>query len=186
MGMDASADFLSITLTEFQKLKDLAEKALAQVDDQTFFHVPDAESNSLAVIAKHVSGNLRSRWTDFLTSDGEKPDRDRDSEFAIRSEDTRASLMERWEVGWKAVLGTIGGLSPGDLAKTVHIREKAWNVQAAIQAALSHTAQHVGQIVYLSKHLQGTSWTTLSVPRAQSAQYNRKIQEQARAGDKKR
>ena len=184
--MDAQADFLSITVTEFQKLKELAEKALAQTDDAAFFHPPDAESNSLAIVVKHVGGNLRSRWTDFLTADGEKPDRDRDGEFEIHTGDSHAALMERWQLGWSRVLGSLGGLTPADLGKTVHIRGKAWNVQAAIQAALSHTAQHVGQIVYLAKHLRGTAWSTLSVPRAQSAQYNRMIQEQARAGDRAR
>jgi hypothetical protein len=184
--MEARADFLSITITEFNKLRELAEKALAQVDDRAFFHAPDAESNSLAIVVKHVGGNLRSRWTDFLTSDGEKPDRDRDSEFVIRPEDTRAALTKKWELGWSRVLGTLGELGSADLEKTVHIRGKAWNVQAAIQAALSHTAQHVGQIVFLAKHLRGTDWTNLSVPRAGSAQYTRAIQEQARAADAKR
>ena len=184
--MDAAADFLSMTVTEFEKLKDLADKALAQVDDPSFFRAPDAESNSLAIMVKHVGGNLRSRWTDFLTSDGEKPDRDRDSEFEIGTADTRAALMDKWALGWSRVLGTLGHLTPADLGKTVHIRTKAWNVQAAIQAALSHTAQHVGQIVYLAKHLRGTAWTNLSVPRAQSAQYNRMVQEQARAAEAKR
>jgi hypothetical protein len=183
--MDAAADFLTHTITEFEKLKQLADKALEQVDEKAFFHAPDAESNSLAVVVKHVGGNLRSRWTDFLTTDGEKPDRDRDSEFVIRADDTRETLLKRWELGWSTVLGTLRGLKPQDLGATVHIRGKAWNVMAAIQAALSHTAQHVGQIVYLAKHLRGTDWTNLSVPRAQSAQYTRAIQEQARAGGTK-
>ena len=167
----------------YQQQRRLAENAAGQLSDEEFFRALDAESNSVAVIMKHVGGNLRSRWTDFLTTDGEKPDRDRDGEFEIHAGDSRAALMEKWQLGWTRVLGSLGGLTPADLAKTVHIRGKTWNVQAAIQAALSHTAQHVGQIVYLAKHLRGTAWSTLSVPRAQSAQYNRMIQEQARAGD---
>ena len=180
--MDGQTDFLSITVTEFQKLKELAEKALAQTDDAAFFRAPDAESNSLAVVVKHVGGNLRSRWTDFLASDGEKPDRDRDGEFEIHPADTRGALMERWQLGWSRVLGTLGGLTAADLGKTVHIRGKAWNVQAAIQAALSHTAQHVGQIVYLAKHLRASDWKNLSVPRGQSAQYNAAVKQPAGAG----
>jgi hypothetical protein len=178
--MDAQTDLLSLTVTEFEKLKQLADKALEQVDDKAFFHAPDAESNSLAVVVKHVGGNLRSRWTDFLTSDGEKPDRDRDSEFVIRSDDTRAALMERWELGWSRVLGSLRDLKTADLTKTVQIRGKDWNVLHAVLAALSHTAQHVGQIVYLAKHLIGTEWKNLSVPRGQSAQYGRQTQEAAK------
>jgi hypothetical protein len=179
------ANFLNATIAEFEKLKQLADKALAQVDDKAFFRAPDSESNSLAIIVKHVGGNLRSRWTDFLTKDGEKPDRDRDGEFEVRDGDTRAALMKKWEVGWTRVLGTLGGLKPQDLDTTVHIRGKEWKAEAAILAALSHTAQHVGQIVYLAKQLSGSGWTTLSVPRAQSAQPNRTVKERARAGKTK-
>jgi hypothetical protein len=183
--MDAMTDFLSITISEFEKLKQMAEKALAQIDDRAFFHAPDPESNSLAIVIKHVGGNLRSRWTDFLTTDGEKPDRDRDGEFEVRPGDSRVALMQKWEEGWGRVLGTLRGLTALDLEKTVQIRGKAWIVEAAIQSALSHTAQHVGQIVYLAKHLSGKDWSTLSIPRAQSAQYNRTVQEQARADAKR-
>jgi hypothetical protein len=169
-------DFVSITAVEFEKLKQLADKALAQVGDEAFFHAPDAESNSLAVIVKHVGGNLRSRWTDFLTTDGEKPGRDRDGEFEMGAADTRASVMALWEEGWTRVLGSVRALRPADLDATVHIRSEALSALTATQRSLSHTAQHVGQIVYLAKHVAGGRWSNLSVPRGQSKQFSAAVQ----------
>src|SRR5689334_10029600 len=126
------SSFLTVTLAQFRMYKDQADRALAQVADEAFFHTLDPESNSLAVIVKHVGGNLRSRWTDVLASDGEKPDRDRDGEFEIRSGDTRASLMARWEEGWTRCLGAIESLSPTDLNTMVSIRGESMPVEAAI------------------------------------------------------
>ena len=158
-------EYLTSTLATFLGLKRDAERALAQVDDDAFFHALDAESNGLAVLIKHVGGNLRSRWTDFLTADGEKPTRDRDGEFEIGPGDTRERLMAGWEDGWRTLLGTIERLTPDDLDTKVAIRGESMAAQAAVQRALAHVAQHVGQIVLLSKHLAGPGWTTLTIPR---------------------
>ena len=123
------------------------------------------------MIVKHVGGNLRSRWTDFLTSDGEKPDRDRDSEF-IAETDTRGSLTEHWETGWKAVLGTLESLTTEDFGRTVKIRGEDYSVVKAVNRSLAHTAYHVGQIAFLAKHFRARDWKTLSVPRGQSGEFN--------------
>ena len=159
-------------LEAFRNYKKLAERALEQVaTDDEYFKAIDAESNSLAVIVKHVGGNLRSRWTDFLTTDGEKPDRHRDSEFVTES-DTRESLTALWETGWNAVIGTLESLTPADFGKTVQIRGEDLSVLKAINRSLAHTAYHVGQIAFLAKHLRASDWETLSVPRGQSGEFN--------------
>lgn len=168
----ATAPFLPDTLQEFRKLKGLADRALAQVSDQQFFATLDPESNSLAVIVKHVAGNLRSRWTDFLTSDGEKPERRRDSEFVIEPGDTRQSLTERWEAGWRVLFQAVEPLTPADLSRTVMIRREPHSVLKAIQRQLAHYGYHVGQIVFLAKHFAGPDWRTLSIPRGKSEQVN--------------
>src|SRR5574341_1541269 len=159
--------YLKDVIFELKKQKDLADRAMAQVDGTAFFRVPDPESNSLALIVKHMAGNQRSRWTDFLTSDGEKPDRKRDSEFVVEPADTRESLLERWEAGWRLLFETLGGLRPADLERTVFIRGEAHSVLQAIQRQIAHYSEHVGQIIFLAKHLAGDRWKTLSVPRAQ-------------------
>ena len=158
-------------LEAFRNYKKLAERALEQISDEEFFRTLDAESNSLAVIVKHVGGNLRSRWTDFLTTDGEKPDRNRDSEFVAET-DTRASLTEFWETGWNALFETLESLKPEDFDKTVQIRGEDFSVVKAMNRSLAHTAYHVGQIAFLAKHFRATDWKTLSVPRGQSAEFN--------------
>jgi len=175
------ANYLEETLLQFRKLKEQADKALAQTSSDDFFATLDPESNSLAVIVKHVGGNLRSRWTDFLTADGEKPDRDRDGEFEIRSGDTQASLMARWEAGWQCVLGTIGGLKPEDVSTTVLIRREPHSVIQAITRSFGHTAAHVGQIVQLAKHLRWQEWKTLTIPRGKSEEFNAKMSERFRS-----
>lgn len=152
-------------IDELRRLKKLAEDALAQVDDTDFFQSLDAESNSLAVQVKHVAGNLRSRWTDFLTTDGEKPDRNRDGEF-VAGDESRDALMQRWEDGWRRLLDTVDALSDDDLDRTVTIREEALSVRTAVVRGLGHSAYHVGQIVLLAKHYAGPRWKTLSMPRA--------------------
>jgi hypothetical protein len=156
---------------EFDKQRRTAERALGQVGDATFFAVPGPDSNSLALIVKHVGGNLRSRWTEALTSDGEKPDRDRDAEFEIREGDTRASLMAGWERGFSLVDASLSTLQPEDLDRPIVIRGEVLRIEAAVLRSLAHTAAHVGQIVWLAKWSLGDRWTTLSIPRGQSAQW---------------
>jgi Protein of unknown function (DUF1572) len=168
--MDLGAHFLEDARFETRRLKDLAEKALAQVpDDSLLHHSLDDESNSLAVLMQHLGGNLRSRWTRFLETDGEKPDRNRDSEFDSNRAASRADLMQIWERGWSSVLESLDSLTPEDLAKTVRIRGEELTVPQAIHRQMTHTAYHVGQIVLLSKHLASTRWKSLSIPRGGSA-----------------
>ena len=168
----ASAEYLRDTLNEFRRYKDLADRALAQVSDGDFFATLDAESNSVAVIVKHLAGNWRSRWRDFLSTDGEKPDRRRDAEFMIETGDTRASLMARWEAGWQLLSGTMESLHPDDVGRTVTVRGEPHTVLQAISRQLGHVAYHVGQIVFLAKHFAGPRWETLSIPRGKSEQVN--------------
>jgi hypothetical protein len=157
--------YLETVIREFEAMKRQAERALEQVSDAQLNVMLDPESNSLAVVVKHIAGNMRSRWTDLFTSDGEKPDRDRDSEFLGTL--TRAELMEVWERGWATLFAAIRPLTPEDLMRTVTTRGKAHSVLKGIAVQQTHYATHVGQIVFLAKHLAGSAWTTLSVPRAQ-------------------
>ncbi len=159
------------TLEAFRNYKKLAERAIEQINTDEYFKAIDAESNSIAVIVKHIGGNLRSRWTDFLTSDGEKADRDRDSEF-VTDADSREALDALWETGWNAVLATLESLTVGDFGKTVKIRGEDFSVVKAITRSLTHTAYHVGQIAFLAKHFRAAEWKTLSVPRGQSGEFN--------------
>jgi hypothetical protein len=163
--MDDTA-YLAHAITLFETIRRRTERALAQVDDAGFFAALDPESNSLALLAKHVAGNMISRWTAFLTTDGEKPDRDRDSEFERRDADSRAAVMARWERGWSVFLATLRSLGPGDLGRTVTIRGEPHTVFQAIERQKEHYAYHCGQMVLLAKHFAGTKWTTLSMPRA--------------------
>jgi hypothetical protein len=163
--------FLDDSLRQLRKLKDQADKAIAQVDDAQFFAVLDPEANSIALIVKHVAGNMRSRWTDFLTTDGEKPDRHRDSEFEVEGADTRAAILQRWEDGWARLFAAVSSLAPGDLQKTVSVRGEAHSVLEAINRQSSHYSAHVGQIVLLAKHYAGPHWKTLSIPRGKSKDF---------------
>jgi hypothetical protein len=174
-------NYITDTLQAFQSYKKMAEKALDQVSDEEFFLAIDPESNPLAVIVKHIGGNLSSRWTDFLTTDGEKPDRLRDSEF-VSDEDTRAGLMELWETGWRALFDTLEQLKPGDLDKTVTIRSEEFTVVRAMVRSLAHTASHVGQIVFLAKHLRSTEWKNLSIPRNTSEEFRAFMAEKGQGG----
>lgn len=169
--MDVATHYLADALLSFRKQRNLAEEALEQVTDEQFFHALDPESNSLALIVKHVAGNQRSRWRDFLTSDGEKPDRRRDTEFEIAGGDDRAALMARWHEGWELVLTAIGALEPADLLRTVTIRGEPHSVLEAIDRQLVHYAHHAGQIVFLAKHLAGPRWRTLSIARGRSSEH---------------
>lgn len=150
------------------KLRTLAERAMAQVDDEAFFRVGGEVENSISLLVKHLSGNLRSRWTNFLTSDGEKPDRDRDAEFEHRGGDDRAALMASWESSWEIAEETLRSLTTADLIRTVHIRGEPHTVVAALNRQLAHNAYHTGQIVHLARHHAGDRWETLSIPRRRS------------------
>jgi hypothetical protein len=168
--------YLKDALRVFRSQKKLADGAIAQVSDEELFQTIDAESNSIALIMKHLAGNMRSRWTDFLTSDGEKPDRQRDSEFVIGSADRR-TIMESWEEGWRTVFDTIESLRPEDIDRTVTIRGEPHTIVEAVNRQLSHYGQHTGQIVFLAKHLKSSDWKTLSIPRGGSQDFNSKMDE---------
>ena len=162
--------YLPDAVREFRKYRKMADAAIAQVPEAQWFVRLDPETNSLAVLMKHMSGNMRSRWTDFLTSDGEKPDRNRDGEFEEET-DTPASIRERWEKGWGCLFDAIERLSDADLARTVTIRGEPHTVLQALQRQLTHYAYHVGQIVFLAKHLAGAEWRSLSIPRGKSKEF---------------
>jgi hypothetical protein len=147
--------------------KSMGERAMAQVTDEHLQRALDPESNSIAVIVKHMAGNMRSRWTDFLATDGEKPDRQRDSEFEGPPA-TRAALMELWESGWRYVFAALEPLSDSDMERTVYIRNEPHSVMQAINRQLGHYACHIGQIVFLAKHFQSSQWVSLSIPRRKS------------------
>jgi hypothetical protein len=164
--------YLDDCVRQLRKLKGLAEKAIVQIGDEHLFTPPDPEGNSIAVIMKHVAGNMRSRWTDFLTTDGEKPDRHRDGEFETTADETRATVVANWEDGWTRTLTTIASLRPEDLLKTVHVRGEAHSVVEAINRQMTHYAMHVGQIVLLARHYAGSRWQTLSIPRGQSRTFD--------------
>ena len=166
-----SRTFIDDCVLQLQKLKKQADRAIAQTSDEHFFATLDAEANSIALIMKHIAGNMRSRWTDFLTSDGEKPTRHRDQEFEIGGADSRERLTAAWEGSWELTLGTISALEPEDIDKTITIRGEGHSVLEAIHRQLTHYAAHVGQIVLLAKHYAGSSWQTLSIPRGKSKEY---------------
>ncbi|MEO5742088.1 MAG: DUF1572 family protein [Vicinamibacterales bacterium] len=157
--------FLDDCLFQLRKLKTQADAAMAQVEDVQFFSLLDPDANSIALIVKHVAGNMRSRWTNFLTTDCEKPDRDRDSEFDRDASDTRQTIMARWDAGWDLLFMTIISLGPEDLGRTVPIRGEPHTAVQAINRQLSHYSAHVGQIVLLAKHYAGPNWKTLSIPK---------------------
>lgn len=166
--------YIQLAAREFRRAKALAEGAMAQITPQQFFAAPSEGDNSIAVIVKHVGGNLLSRWTDFLTSDGEKPGRNRDTEFDITGQDTQQSLMAQWESGWAALFSALQPLTDAHLEKTVTIRGEPFTVLQAINRQLTHYSYHVGQIVYVAKHYAGSSWRSLSVPKGKSAEFNAK------------
>ncbi len=171
------AHLIENALKNFRDLKRLADRAIAQIDEREFFFQPDAESNSVALIVKHIAGNLRSRWTNFLTTDGEKPDRDRDSEFFTTDEDVRATLLERWERGWQILFDEVGALAPADLLREVLIRGERHTVVEAVNRQLTHYATHVGQIIFLAKHIKSKDWQTLSIARGASQKFNAEAQD---------
>jgi hypothetical protein len=166
--------YIQLAIREFRRAKALADGAMAQITAEQFFAAPSEGDNSIAVIVKHVGGNLLSRWTDFLTSDGEKPARNRDIEFVVTIDDTRQLLMQQWESGWAALFSAIESLNDADLERTVTIRGEPLTVLQAINRQLAHYSYHVGQIVYVAKHYAGSSWRSLSIPRGRSAEFNAK------------
>ena len=174
MALQFTTSYLSDSLSLFRYYKKLADGAMEQVADEQLFAVMDGEMNSIAVMVKHMAGNMRSRWTDFLTSDGEKPDRHRDSEF-VDPPATREALMRLWEEGWNRVFSALEPLSDADLSRTITIRGEAHSVMQAINRQIAHYAYHCGQIVFLAKHFRGGEWKSLSVPRGGSAGFNRKV-----------
>lgn len=168
---DFATHYLEEIRRQLRGHKRMAECAMAQLEDQQFFKTIDVEANSVAILAKHIAGNARSRFTDFLTSDGEKPDRFRDREFEMADQTRRAEVMRDWEEGWNIVLRTVESLTSEDLSRTITIRGEAHTVVQALNRALAHYAQHVGQIVFLAKHLRSNEWKTLSIPRGKSEEF---------------
>ena len=176
-----SSPILDVARDELRKIKKLADKAIAQLSDAELQVKIDEESNSVAIIMRHLAGNMRSRWTDFLTSDGEKPDRFRDREFEDRPL-SRTELVAEWEDGWRRVFEALDPLTDADLERTVLIRSEPHSVYQAISRQVAHYAGHVYQILFLGKHLKGSAWTSLSVPRGQSEEFNRKMLSRLKAG----
>ena len=174
MAHEFTTSYLKDSITLFRYYKRLGDGALEQAPEEALHTCLDAESNSIATIVKHMAGNMRSRWTDFLTTDGEKPDRHRDTEFETPPK-TRAELIALWESNWKLVFGALEPLTEADMSRTVPIRTEAHSVMQAINRQLGHYAYHVGQIVYLAKHFAGPNWKTLTVPRRKSAEFNAKV-----------
>ncbi len=172
--MSTESPILSAVVDEFQKIKKLADKAVAQLSDEQLHAKSDPEANSVAIIMRHMAGNMRSRWVNFLTSDGEKPDRMRDREFEDVPQ-TRAELIAEWEQGWQCVFDAITPLTDADLQHTVMIRSEPHSVYKAMSRQVAHYAGHAYQILLLAKHLLGPDWKTLSIPRGQSEEFNRRM-----------
>jgi hypothetical protein len=171
MAFEVSTHYLEEACRQMRGHKRMGEGAMAQLGDGDFFLALDPESNSIAILVKHLAGNMRSRFTDFLTSDGEKPDRFRDREFEVTGATTRADVMKWWDEGWACVLGAIEALKPEDVMHTVTIRGESHTVLQAINRQIVHYAVHVGQIVFLAKHLRSSEWKTLTIPRGKSEEF---------------
>jgi len=174
MALKFTTSYLEDSLSLFRYYKKLAERAMDQVSGEQLFAALDREANSIAVIVKHMAGNMRSRWTGFLVADGEKPNRDRDSEFADPPP-TREALLELWEQGWQCLFQALEPLTDADLGRTITIRGEPHSVMQAVNRQLAHYPYHVGQIVLLAKHFSCDRWQSLSVPRNQSADFNRRV-----------
>ena len=166
-----AAHYLDEAARQFRGHKRLGEAAMGQLTDEEFFVTLDPEANSVAILVKHLAGNMRSRFTDFLSSDGEKPDRFRDQEFVLGPETTRADVMKWWDAGWGCVFGAIEKLTPEEVMQTVYIRREPHTVLQALNRQIAHYAQHVGQIVFLAKHLRSAEWKSLSIPRGKSEEF---------------
>ncbi|MFZ0419655.1 MAG: DUF1572 family protein [Candidatus Sulfotelmatobacter sp.] len=168
---DLATHYIDEARRQFRGNKRLAEAAVAQLKDEDLFVTLDPESNSVAILVKHLAGNMRSRFTDFLTTDGEKPNRFRDQEFELNAATTRADVLRWWEEGWAQVFATLDALKPEDVMRTVTIRGEPHTVLQAINRQIAHYASHTGQIIFLSKHLRSNDWKTLSIPRGKSEDY---------------
>jgi uncharacterized damage-inducible protein DinB len=174
MAHQFTTSYLKDSMDVFRYYKKLGERAMAQCPDEGLFTTLDAESNSIAIIVKHMAGNMRSRWTDFLTTDGEKPDRHRDTEFE-EPPITRAELIAVWERGWKHIFDALQPLTDADLTRTITIRTEPHSVMQAINRQVAHYCYHVGQIVYLARHATGDKWQTLTIPKKKSSEFNRQV-----------
>ncbi len=170
---DLATHYLDEARRQMRGQKRVGEAAMAQLRDAELFVTLDPESNSIAILVKHLAGNMRSRFTDFLTTDGEKPDRFRDREFEVIGATTRSDVMRWWEEGWTIVLGAIEALKPDDVIRTVTIRDEPHTVLQAINRQIAHYAAHVGQIVFLAKHLRSSEWKTLTIPRGKSEEFKK-------------
>src|SRR5262245_46942329 len=173
--------YLEDVLRTFRDYKKLGERAFAQISDEDFFRTIDAESNSIAVNMKHMAGNMLSRWTDFLATDGEKPERNRDMEFVMLPKTTKQDMLDYWERGWKVTFDAIEPLTPNNLMRTVTIRGQDHTIVQAINRQLAHYAYHVGQIVYLAKHFKSSGWQSLTVPKNRSAEFNAYLEEKLKS-----
>jgi uncharacterized protein DUF1572 len=174
MAHQFTTSYLKDSLDLLRYYKKLAERAMAQAPDEALFRELDAQSNSIAIVVKHMAGNMRSRWTDFLTSDGEKAWRNRDSEFEAPPR-TRADVMDLWEAGWNCMFAALEPLTESDLARTITIRTEPHSIMQAINRQLGHYAYHVGQIVYLARHFAGDKWQAVTIPRKKSAEFNARV-----------
>ena len=172
--------YLDDALRRFRDYKKLAERAFAQISDEDFFRTLDEESNSIAINMKHMAGNMISRWTDFLTTDGEKPERNRDLEFVMLPETSKDDMLAYWERGWQCVFDAVEPLKPEDLMRTIRVRGQDHTVVQAINRQLAHYAYHVGQKVFLAKHFKSSEWQSLSVPKNRSAEFNAQFQNRQR------
>jgi len=168
---DVAVHYLDEARRQMRGHKRMGEAAMAQLRDEDFFVTLDPESNSVAILVKHLAGNMSSRFTDFLTSDGEKPDRFRDREFELGAAATRADVMKIWEEGWNCVFSALEALKPDDVMRTVTVRGQPHTVLQAINRQIAHYAQHIGQMVFLAKHLLSSEWKTLSIPRGKSEEF---------------
>ena len=179
---DLASHYLDEIRRQLRGYKRLGEGAIAQVKDDELLTTLDPEANSVAITIKHIAGNMRSRFADFLTSDGEKPDRHRDQEFEITPNLSRDELMRWWQTAWEHVFSSVGSLTPDDVMRTITIRGEPHTVVQALNRALAHYAYHIGQIVFLAKHFRSTEWKSLSIPRGKSEEYNRTAGEQRKPG----
>ena len=173
--MSIATDYLHDIAGRFRQFKTQADQAIAQAADEDLFRVLDPDSNSIAILMRHLAGNMRSRWVGFLTTDGEKPDRRRDQEFEAPPVPTRAALLEDWESGWACLFTELATFTPADLERTVTARHEPMSVVSAVNRQLAHAALHIGQIIMLAKHFKSGAWKTLTIPRGQSEQYNEEM-----------
>jgi hypothetical protein len=186
LGEAIIQNYLDDARSSMRAYKKLAEKAIAQLKDEEFFITLDEEGNSVAIVMKHMAGNMLSRWTDFLTSDGEKPNRNRDMEFVIEPHTSKDDVLAYWERGWKSVFDALEPLRPEDLEKKITIRGEEHTIVQAINRQLTHYAYHIGQIVFLAKHFRSTEWKSLSVPRNRSADFNAYLANQPGVADREK